>query len=84
LRKVLLVLGCLLFSSQASAKDFDCGKIRQKALNRINGSELFRNYAEDANKKENYGRAKELFSDAKEFVEEASHYATIYIAFCKD
>ena len=81
MRKVLLVLGCLLFSGNASA-EIDCKQVKTYIENSWEAFNLFIDEAEkyQDNKPlsdENYGYADLSLSNA-------SKYANIYNALCKN
>ena len=84
MKKVIMVLGCLMFSSQASANDFDCAKIKQVALSRYEANLFFYKEGESLFANNKYEDAKDFFARADEAMETSAHWATLYIAFCKN
>ena len=84
MKKVLIVLGCLLFSSQVCAEEIDCAKVKQVATSQYLANEWFWKQGEQSAANEKWKDAKEAFASADEAAEKSAHWATIYLAFCKD
>jgi hypothetical protein len=82
--RVLLVFGCLIFGSQASAEFFDCRKIKDLAYSSYNLEKFNREKAMNLSAAKDYVNAKKSFDAADDALEYSAHWATLYIAFCKD
>ena len=85
MRKLVIVAGLLLMSSQASAEiKFTCDMVMQRADSAV----FAENYhVEEANAEMDAGKYSEAlksFAKAKNALEKAGDWASIYIAFCKD